>query len=102
MYNLLEYISNYSDTTRISWLQSKDEATKFNANIGDTNDFKSFEYKTKLIESPVAANGILENATIVVLLKYLCYEDDNSNNIIFTIKDTKLYVSVVILLAKDN
>ena len=26
----------------------------------------------------------------------------NSNNIIFTIKDTKLYVPVVTLLAKDN
>ena len=28
--------------------------------------------------------------------------DDNANNIIFTIKDTKLYVSVVTLSAKDN
>ena len=29
-------------------------------------------------------------------------EDANSNNIIFTIEDTKLYVPVVTLLAKDN
>ena len=28
--------------------------------------------------------------------------DTNSNNIIFTIKDTKLYVSVITLPAKDN
>ena len=28
--------------------------------------------------------------------------DTNSNNIIFTIKDTKLYVSVVTLSARDN
>ena len=29
-------------------------------------------------------------------------EDANANNIIFTVKDTKLYVSVVTLLARDN
>ena len=29
-------------------------------------------------------------------------EDANSNNIIFTIEDAKLYVPVVTLLAKDN
>ena len=29
-------------------------------------------------------------------------ENADSNNIIFTIKDTKLYVSVVTLSAKDN
>ena len=29
-------------------------------------------------------------------------DDANSNNIIFTIKDTKLYVLLVTLLSKDN
>ena len=29
-------------------------------------------------------------------------DDANSNNIIFTIKDTKLYVPVVILSTRDN
>ena len=29
-------------------------------------------------------------------------EDANANNIIFTIEDTKLYVSVVTLSARDN
>ena len=28
--------------------------------------------------------------------------NDNSNNIIFTVKDTKLFVPVVTLLVKDN
>ena len=29
-------------------------------------------------------------------------EDANANNVIFTIKDTKLYVPIVTLLARDN
>ena len=71
MYNLLEYSSNYSGTTGSLWFYSKDEATIFNINIGDTNNLKSFKYKTKLIRSTTATNGILENAKIAVLLKYL-------------------------------
>ena len=66
MYNLLEYSSNYSDTTGSLWFYSKDKATNFNTNIVDANNFKSFKYKTKLIGSTAAANGILENATIAV------------------------------------
>ena len=45
MYNLLEYSSNYSDTTAILWFYFKDKATNFNANIEDDNAFKSFKYK---------------------------------------------------------
>ena len=43
----------------------------------NTNAFKSFKYKTKLVGKTVAqlapnqANGVLENATIVVPLRYL-------------------------------
>ena len=43
----------------------------------NTNDFKSFKYKAKLLGNTVAqsalnqANGILKNAAIVVPLKYL-------------------------------
>ena len=70
MYNLLEYSSNYSGTTGSLWFYSKDEATIFNINIGDTNNFKSFKYKTKLIRSTTATNGILENVKIAVPLKY--------------------------------
>ena len=54
-------------------VHSKDEATNFNAAIKDTNDFKSFMYKAKLLESTEAdeANGILKNATTSQSLKYL-------------------------------
>ena len=130
MYNLIEYSSNYSETTGSLWFYSKDEATKFNAYIANTNNFKSFMYKSKLLENTEAdgANGILKNAATAMLLKYLsnfwrslkmslinckvelkliwtkyCVlcaagadnNDANSNNIIFTLKDTKLYAPVV-------
>ena len=141
MYNLIENSSNYSETTGSLWFYSNDEATKFNADIADDNNFKSFEYKAKLLGNKVAqatpnqANGILKNATIAVPLKYLnnfwrslempliickvelklewtkycvlsAVDNDNTNtnpnNIIFTIKDTKLYVPAVTLSARDN
>ena len=144
MYNLLKYSSNYSETTGSSWFYSKNEATDFNADIANTDNFKSFKYKAKLLEKTVAqpeanaGNGILRNATIAVPLKYLsnfwrslemplinckaelklkwtkyCVlsaggtenvinENANANNIIFTIKDTKLYVPVATLSARDN
>ena len=45
----------------------------FNADIGNTNNFKSFMYKAKLSENTEAdnINGILKIATIPVPLKYL-------------------------------
>ena len=45
---LLEYSSNYSDTTDSLWFYSYNEATNFNADIVNTNDFKSFKYEAKL------------------------------------------------------
>ena len=65
MYNLIEYSTNYSETTGYLWLYSKD--------ITNTNNFKSLMYKAKLLENTEAdrANGILKNATIGVSLKYL-------------------------------
>ena len=73
MYNLIEYSSNYFETTGSLWFYSKDETTNFNANIADDNNFKSFNYETKLLGNTEAdrANEILENATIAVSLKYL-------------------------------
>ena len=71
MYNLLEYSANYFDTTGSLSFYSKDGANNSNANIASTNTFEYFKYKTKVIESKAAANGILENATIVLPLKYL-------------------------------
>ena len=49
MYKLLEYSSNYSDTTDNLWFYSKDKANKFNANIVNTNAFKSFEYNANIL-----------------------------------------------------
>ena len=77
MYNLMiEYSSNYSETTGSLLFHSKDEATDFNNNIASTDNFKSFKYKAKLLwnteaQADNAVNGILKNATIAVPLKYL-------------------------------
>ena len=49
MCNLLEYSSHYSETTESLWFYSKDEATNFNADITNNNNFKSFKYKAKLL-----------------------------------------------------
>ena len=119
MYNLIEYSSDYCETT--GSLQHK---------FGSSDDFKSLMYEAKLLENtkaqpnPNHANGILKNTTISgdhlnlinckvkLTLKWTKYcvlsaaGNDNTNanpdNIIFTLKDTKLYVPVVTLSAKDN
>ena len=46
MYNLIEYNSNCSETTSNAWFYSKDEATHFDADISNNNNFKYFKYKT--------------------------------------------------------
>ena len=72
MYNLIEYSLNYSETRGSLWFYSEDEAANFNADIINTNNFKSFKYKAKLLVNTVAdgTNGISKNAKIVAL-KYL-------------------------------
>ena len=76
MYNFIKYSSNYSETTGSSWFYSKNEVIDFNADIANTDNFKFFKYKAKLLGNTVAqpnpdhANWILKDATIVVLLKY--------------------------------
>ena len=142
MYNLIEYNSNYSETTRSLWFYSNDETTNFNADIANDDNFKSFNYKVKLLgnissQADNDTNGILKNATIAVPFKYLsnfwrslelplinckvelklrwskycvlsvvvtdkANGNNDDNNIIFTTKDTKLYVPVVTLSARDN
>ena len=69
----LEYSSNHSNTRGKLWFYSKDEATNFNYDIADTNNFKSFKYTTKLLEKTETdrVKGILKNTTIAVALKYL-------------------------------
>ena len=76
MYNLIEYSSNYSEATGSLWFYSKDEASNFNNNIANTDNFKSFKYKAKFLGNTEAqadngANGIRKYATIAVLLEYL-------------------------------
>ena len=73
MYNLLEYSLNFSETTGKLRFYSKDEGTNFNADIANDNNFKSFEYKAKLLGNTVAnrANGILRHETIAVPANYL-------------------------------
>ena len=63
MYNLLEYNSNYSYMTSSLWFYSKDEATSFNNNIGNKDDFISFEFKDKSQKNTEVngANGILKD-----------------------------------------
>ena len=56
-YSSLEYSSNYSETTRSLWFYSKDEATDFKADIENTNNFKSFMYKAKLLKDTEADNA---------------------------------------------
>ena len=76
IHNLIEYSSNYSETTGCLWFYLKDEFylfIYFEADIANDNNFKSFKYKTKLLENTITdnANEILKNATSAVSLKYL-------------------------------
>ena len=65
------------DTAGSLWFYSKDKATKFNADIVNTNAFKCFKYKAKLLENTVAqpapnqTHEILKNATIAAPLQCL-------------------------------
>ena len=132
MYSLIEYISNCSGMTVSWLFYSKNEATNCNFDIANTDDFKSFRYKAKFLENIEAGevNEVFRNAAISVPSKYLgnfCRSleillinykvkrtkhwvlsvlgvdnDDTNPNNIFTIKDTKLYVPVVTLLANGN
>ena len=67
MYNLIEYSSNYSDTTGILWFYSKDEAANFMLIL-----------RTKMLLNLILGNteaggdnGIFKSKTITVPLKYL-------------------------------
>ena len=64
MHNSIEYSSNYSETTGSARFNSIDEATDFNEDIANDNNFQSFMYKARLLEitkaqpNPNEANGI--------------------------------------------
>ena len=44
MYSLIEYSSSYSETTGSLWFYLKDEATNFNADIANDNNFRWTKY----------------------------------------------------------
>ena len=60
MYNLIECISNFSETTGSLWFYPKSEAINFNADVAN-NNFISFEDKAKLSANTEVDenNGIL-------------------------------------------
>ena len=71
--NLIEYSSNYSETTGSLRFYFKDEATNFKTDVVNDDKFKSFKYNAKWLENTVAdgANAISRNETIAVPLNYL-------------------------------
>ena len=77
MKNLIEYSSNYSETRGSLSFYSKDEVTNIDADIANTDQFKSFKCKAKLLgntaaqPAPNTDNGVLKIATTTVPLKYL-------------------------------
>ena len=79
MYNLLEYSDNYSMTWKslrnyyrdeVNNDENKTNAANNRINNNKTMTNKSFEYKTKLIESTPKNINLLD-AEVVVPLKYL-------------------------------
>ena len=65
VYKLIEYSSNYSETTGSLRFYSKDETTNFNAGIANTNNLKSFKYKAKVL-GKTEANPALNNANRIL------------------------------------
>ena len=128
MYNLLEYSDNYADSSGILWQFKGDEQNMNGNNIADvsTADSSSFKYKSSLLRTP-KATGALENAKIVVPLKYLsnffrslemplinckihlksnwtknCVMSSAAGITTIQITITKLYVPIVTLSIEDN
>ena len=132
MYNLIEYSSNYSETSGGLWKFKTDESHVTNAGNPDnvsTNNSLLFKYKSSILGKPdaVDGNGVLKNAKIVVLLKYLsniwrslemhlvnckinlelnwiknCVMSVFVASTKFKITNTKLYVLIVTLSTEDN
>ena len=70
-YNMIEYSSNFSETTGSLWFYAKDESSNFNNNNNNNNNnnkntdnFKPFQHKAKLLRktatqsAPNNTNGI--------------------------------------------
>ena len=114
LYNLIEYIDNYSNTSGTLWQCYRDK-------LNDTlTGSKSFEFKVKTLD-----DGNIKDAEMAVPLKYFFWRTlemplincetslnrkwsstciiNNSRGVeTFAIIDTKLYVPIVTLSTKDN
>lgn len=53
----MEQTSNFPDMIGSLWLYSEDEATNFNNDIGNTENFKSFKYRTEILGDSASALG---------------------------------------------
>ena len=73
IYKSLEYNSKYSDTTESLWFYFKNEAFDFSNDVVNSNGFKKFKYKAKLLKntSVDVENTVLSDATIAVPLEYV-------------------------------
>ena len=74
MYKLLECSLNYSETTGCLQFYFIEELNSLNVDIRyNNNNFKSFDYNTKLQKQTVAdeLNEIIKNAAYAMPLKYL-------------------------------
>ena len=62
VYNLIEYSSNYFETEETLWFYLIKKATDFDTSIANTDDFKPFGYKARLLGNTEAdgTNGILK------------------------------------------
>ena len=133
MYNLIEYTDDYSKTSGSLWQYCKEIPAVNNAGnivgFNGANATDSFNFKTK-ITSQTGDNGRIDNAEIMVPLKYLSnfcrtiemplinceveliltwsancviiYTDVADQNLTFTITETNLYVPVVTLSTQNN
>ena len=72
MYNLIEYLDNYQNSSATLYQYKRDEPPDDIAdNLTQVNS-KSFDYKVKLLGNPIFANNIARlNIKIAVPLKYL-------------------------------
>ena len=129
VYNLIEYLDNYQDSSATLYQYKRDEPPEANA-IDDltVDNSNSFKYKVSLIGNPVVADNIAKRSVkVVVPLKSLsnffrslemplinckiklnltwkkeCVLSTDDGNAVFIINDTKMYVPVVTLSKEDN
>ena len=127
MYNLIEYLDNYQDSSATLYQYKRDEPPPNLANNLTTVNSSSFKYKVNFLGDPVVAANIARlNVKNVVPFKYLrnffrslemplinckvkfnmkkkkCVFSTHAGNGVFIINDTKLYVPVVTLSKEDN